>query len=151
MAEAILLLEQEAFEDVIVRSANDTIELMLASMASQMQRRGAEPIPEDLLQQLRQTLLDHSKATLLANIDSLKLQAAAIYAQEFSRQELIRLRQLSSDPVMVKARERSAVIDRKFMALGAQTMRAAEPELEAKITRMVVEYIESQKGGDDRS
>ena len=78
-------------------------------------------------------------------------QAANVYAQEFTRDELARLRELSRDPVLVKARERNKTIGPKLMALGAYTMRESEPELEAKIDRLVSDYLAKQPKGSDHS
>ena len=99
---------------------------------------------------LKATIREHQESTLRANMGSIKQQAATIYAQEFTRDELIRLRELSKDPVMRKARARMKIMAPKLMALGVYTMRAAEPELKVKIDRLVTDYLAS-KGTDDRS
>jgi hypothetical protein len=151
LAEAIRLLDQEKFEEETVRSAEAAMELMLASMSSQIQRRTSEPVPEDFLEQLRQTMREHTSATLRSNMGTIKQQAAAVYAQEFTREELIRLQELHKDPVMVKARERMKVIEPKLMALGAHTMRQSEPELERKIERLVSDYLARKEKGDNSS
>ena len=151
LAEAIRLLDAEGFEEGILRSTEMHLELVLAAMTEQIQQQTKEAVPEDLLEQVRQAVREHSDSMLRAKMGEIKQQAAAIYAQEFTREELIRLRQISSDPLMVKARERSKVIGPKMMALGVRTARASEPELQAKVNRLVSEYIARQTPGDDQS
>lgn len=151
IAEAVRLLDAEGFEQELLRSASTATEMMVASMASSLQKQTGQPLPEDFLKELRQIFLDHSASILRTKMADLKQQAAAIYAQEFTREELFRLRQLSSDPVMVKARQRRKVIDPKLMALGVQTMRAAQPELDAKLERFVSDYFARKSRGADQS
>ena len=71
----------------------------------------------------------------------MKRQAAEIYAQEFTRAELIRLRELHSDPVALKARERGKAMQPKLMEIGVTIMRDAQPDLDAKLARLVSDYL----------
>jgi hypothetical protein len=151
LAEALRFLEQEGFEEEVIRSSENTLNLMLAAFTSQIQKNAEEPVPEDLLETLRQTMRDHSSATIRANLPAIKQQAAAIYAQEFTREELVRLRELSKDPVMVKARERGKVMGPKLMALGAYMMKQSEPELETKIQRVINDYVAKKSKADHSS
>ena len=141
VAEAIRLLDAEGFEQETLRAAEMGLELMLASLTEQIQKRTSEPIPEEFLKKWRQTMRDHMNKTMRANMASTKREAAEIYAQEFSREELVRLRELAADPVMVKARDRNKVMGPKLMMIGARGMREAQPELEAKIEELVGEYL----------
>ena len=143
VAEAIRLLDAQGFEKESLQTAEMGLELMLASLTEQIQKRTSEPVPEDFLQKWRQTMRDHLNQTMRANMASAKREAAEIYAQEFSRDELARMRELAADPVMVKARERNRVIGPKLMMIGARRMREAEPELEAKIQKLVADYLRS--------
>ena len=152
VAEAIRLLDAEGFEEQSLRSADMALELMLASVTEQIQKRTSAPVPEDFLEKWQQTMRDHMNKTMRANMASAKREAAEIYAQEFSREELVRLRELAVDPVMVKARERNKVIGPKLMMIGARGMREAQPELEAKIQQLVEEYLRGAgKGAPDQS
>ena len=149
--EALLLLEEEDFEGEAIRNADLALEIGIAGMVNQIQKKSGEEIPPDFLDKLRQTMRDHTSATLRAKMSTIKQQAANIYAHEFTRDELARLRELSMDPVLVKARERNKTIGPKLMALGAYTMRESEPELEAKIDRLVSDYLAKHAKGDDHS
>lgn len=149
--QAILLLDEGDFEGEAIRNADLALELGLASMIDQIQKKAGEPVPADFLEKLRQIMRDHTSSTLRAKMDSIKQQAAAIYAQEFTRDELVRLRELSKDPVMVKAREHNKTIGPKLMAIGAYAMRESEPELEAKIERLVSDYLSEQAKDDGHS
>ena len=144
-------LEEQDFETETLRSASMSLELTMGLIIEQIQKKSDKPVPEEFLTKFRETLRNHSESTLRAKMSSIKQQAATIYAQEFTRGELIRLRQLSLDPVMVKARERNKVINPQLMALGANTMRESEHELEAKIQRLVAEYLTDREKGDGRS
>lgn len=149
--EAALLLEEEGFEEQLLRSTALNVEAMVAVMASNIQKQTGEALPKDFLEQLRTLLLDHTESTIRANMRSIKDQAAAIYAQEFTRDELVRLRRIAGDPVMVKARERMKVMEPKLMVLGLQVMREAEADLEAKVIRLVTEFLADKTPGRDGS
>jgi hypothetical protein len=152
VAEAIRLLDAQGFEQESLRTGEMALELMLASLTQQIQKQTRQPLPEEFLEKWRQTMRDHLNKTMRANMASAKREAAEIYAQEFSREELARMRDLVSDPVMVKARDRQKVMGPKLMMIGARRMREAEPELEAKIQQLVSDYLRG-KGKDppDRS
>jgi len=136
IAEALRLLDAQGFEQQVLDSSQMALEVMLAAMTEQIQKQTSAPVQEDFLEKLRQTMRDHSSATMRAGMNSMKREAGEIYAQEFSREELVRLRELAADPVMVKARARSKVIDPKLMMIGVRRMREAQPELEARIQRL---------------
>lgn len=149
--EALLLLDEGDFEGEAIRNADLALELGIASMIDQIQKKSGEKVPADFVEKLRQIMRDHTSSTLRAKMGTIKQQAANAYAQEFTRDELARLRELSKDPVLVKARERNKTIGPKLMALGAYTMRESEPELEAKIDRLVSDYLAKQPKGSDHS
>jgi hypothetical protein len=152
VAEAIRLLDAEGFEEQSLRSADMALELMLASVTEQIQKRTSAPVPEDFLEKWQQTMRDHMNKTMRANMASAKREAAEIYAQEFSREELARLSELAADPVMIKARARNKVMGPKLMMIGVRRMRDAEPELQAKIQQLVADYLRTQgKDAPDRS
>ena len=149
--EAVGLLTDQGFEEETMRAAEMTLELMLGTIVEKLRQASAEEIPDDFVKQLRELLHDHQKQALKGNMASIKRQAATIYAKEFSRDELVHLRELSKDPVMVKARERNKVIMPQLMVLGAREMKATESDLEAKIQRLVSEYRAKEAKGADRS
>lgn len=152
LAEAIRLLDAEGFEEEVLNSSEMTLEVMLAAMTEQIQNRTSEPVPEDFLNKLRHEMRAHSNATLRANMAAMKREAGEIYAREFSREELVRLRELAAEPVMVKARARNKVIGPKLMMIGVRMMREAQPELDARIQRLVAEYLDAAKtAAPDRS
>ena len=112
MVEAIGMLDDQGFEEETLRTAEMTLELVLGNMLEKIQNMSTDDIPEDFIKELREMVHDHQQLALRGNMTSIKRQAAAIYAKEFSREELARLRQLGKDPVMVKARVRGKVINR---------------------------------------
>lgn len=151
LAEAKRFLDEQDFEEETIRSANMGLELTIAAMIDQIQKMAGEPVPPDFLAKLKQTMVDHTNSTLRAKMVSIKQQAATIYAQEFTAAEIVHLRELSADPVMVKARQRGKVINPKLMALGAYTMRESEPDLQAKIQALIADYLAREKAGANHS
>ena len=151
MVEALGLLDDQGFEEETLKTAEMTLELMLGTMLEKVQKMSTEEIPEEFIKELRELLHDHQQQALRANMVSIKRQAAAIYAKEFSRDELARLRELGRDPVMVKARVPNKTITPQLMVLGAREMKATEPELEAKIERLVSQHLTKKAKGADHS
>ena len=152
MSEALGLLDDEGFENEMLRTSEMTMELFLGGVISKFQELDTEQeVPEDFVQELRQVLRDHQQGALKRLLPSIKQQAAAIYAKEFSQEELARVRQLGKDPVMVKMRERNKVIAPQLLVLGAREMQATEPELEAKIKRLVSEHMAKKSNSDHQS
>lgn len=146
VAEAVRLLDADEFDKTAVRSTELMVGLSLANMVSQMQKMYGDKMPADLVGQVRTVIHDYAMSTMRAHLADMKRQTAELYAEQFTRAELIRLRELHSDPVAVKAREKGEVMQPRLMMIGVQTMRAAQPELDAKIKQMVTEYISAHNG-----
>ena len=145
LAEAVRLLDAEGFEQEAVRSSELGLEAGMAAMTEQIQKTLGDSVPADFLAQLRQIMRDHSMATLKAKLPAITADAARLYAREFTRGELVRLRQLSADPVMVKARARNKVLAPRLMMIGIKAMREAQPELDAKVKRLIADYLARTK------
>jgi hypothetical protein len=145
VAEAMRLLDEQGFEEQVLTSTQMSLEASMAGMTELIQKRLGEAVPEDFLGRLRQVMRDHTSETMRARLPALKARAARLYAQEFTRDELVRLTQLSADPVMVKARARDKILGPKLMMLGIETMRDAQPDLEARINRLIAEYAAEQE------
>lgn len=141
VAEAVRLLDADGFDESIMRSTELTVGMSTAGMTAQLQKQFGDALPSDLMDQVRSTMHDHAMTTMRSHLAEVKRQVAEIYAQEFTRAELIHLRELHSDPVAVKARARDKAMEPKLMLIGVRTMQAAEPELDARIKRLVEEYF----------
>ena len=145
LAEAVRLLDAEGFEANVLRSSELELEAALAGMTEQLQKMLGDAIPVNLLADMRQTMRDHSRTTLHARLPGMKLEAARLYSREFTREELVRLQQIGRDPVMIKARERNQVLAPQMMMIGIKAMREAQPELDAKIKRLVEDHMKRGK------
>ena len=141
VAEAIRLLDVDGFDEEATRTTELMIGLQLAALVDQVQKQFGDTVPADFLEELRKAVHDNLMETLKSHLPQMKRQTAEIYAQEFTSAELARLRQLHSDPVALKARERSKVMQPKLMAIGVKVMRDAQPDLDAKIARLVSDYL----------
>lgn len=141
VAEAIRLLDTDKFDESAMRSTDLVMGVILAGMVDGLHKQYGDELPADFVDQLRTTVHDYAVETMRTHLQEMKRQTAEIYAQEFTRDELARLRELHSDPVAVKARERSKVMQPKLMQIGVRTMQAAQPELDAKIKRLVADYL----------
>lgn len=141
VAEAVRLLDTDGFDEDAVRSTELITGVQLAAMVDQLQKQFGDTVPADFVDQLRTTVHDHVLGTFKAHLAEMKQQAAEIYAQQFTKAELVHLRELHADPVAVKARERARVMQPQLMKIGVTTMQAAEPELDARIKRLVSDYL----------
>jgi hypothetical protein len=141
VAEAVRLLDVDGFDDDMMHSTDLVMGVSLAAMVDQMHKQYGDALPADFMDQLRRTIHDHAMATMRTHLPDVKRQIAEMYAQEFTRDELIHLRQLHEDPVAIKARQRAKEMQPKLLMIGVRTMQAAQPELDAEIKRMVSDYI----------
>lgn len=143
IAEAIRLLDTDDFDENAVRSADLAVGVLLASMVEGIQKQYGEEAPLELVEQLRATIHDFTIAKMKSHLPEMKRQAAEVYAQEFTKDELVRLRELHSDPVAIKARKRGGIMQPRLMKIGVDTMRGERPELDAKIRKLVEDYLEA--------
>src|SRR5947199_7933259 len=141
VAAAVQLLDGDGFDAQMMHSTDLMVGVSIAGMTDGLRKQFGDGLPNDFLDELRTTMHDHAMATMRARLPDMKRQVAEIYAEEFTRDELIHLRELHSDPVAVKARERGKEIEPKLMIIGVRTMQAAQPELEAQIKRLVTDYL----------
>jgi hypothetical protein len=151
IAEALKFLEAEGFEEEITSASELSLEAAMVPMTAQIQQLTGGQAPNELIEEMRKVMREHSRSTLSANMQQIKLAAAQMYAEQFTRAELAHMRVLVSDPVMVKARARNKVIGPKMMMLGMKTMRAAQPDLEAKLKQLVTTYVEKHGNGANPS
>jgi hypothetical protein len=64
--EALLLLDEGDFEGEAIRNADLALELGIASMIDQIQKKSGEKVPTDFVEKLRQIMRDHTSSTLRA-------------------------------------------------------------------------------------
>lgn len=141
--EAIRMLDAGEFEAQVLTSTGVVVEGMMAVAIEQQQKNASNPLPEELLASLRTTLLEHASATMKSKMPHMKRQAAEIYAREFTVAELRRMREIETDPVMMKARSKSEKLSAQLMMVGMNAMREAEGDLQAKIEKLVHDYLKS--------
>jgi hypothetical protein len=151
VAAAIRLLDADHFDEEMVRATDLMMGVSIAAMVKQLRDQFGDKLPEDLLDEVKTTVHDHAMATVRAALPSMKRNAAEIYAEQFSEAELDRLRELHSDPVAIKARERGKDMQPKLMRLGVQMMQDAQPDLDARIKRMIGDYVAKHEKSADPS
>ncbi|MGZ2412136.1 hypothetical protein ACUXST_001557 [Sphingomonas sp. F9_3S_D5_B_2] len=151
IAEAMRYLDLVEFEKNALRSTELTLGASFAAMADALHKRFGDKVPEDLLEQMRITVHDHALTAMRADLPDLKRQTAIIYATEFTKAELVRLEELQSDPVAIKAHERAKEMQPKLMMIGMNAMRAAQPELDAKLEKIVTDYVAAHGGAPSGS
>jgi hypothetical protein len=151
LAEAIRYLDGEEFDSEVLRSAEMNLELQMQTTFDEIRKRSDEDVPEDLLEQLRSLTQEHVRTTLQTEMASIKRQAALIYAAHFTAAELVRLREISADPVMIKARKQNKSIEPQLIALGVRVMEPYEEDLQAKILRLVTDYFTAKQSGENKS
>jgi len=140
LAEAIRLLDADGFEESLMRSTDLMVGLTLSGMVENLHKEFGDDVPDDFVEQLRTLIRDHAMTTMRTHMTDLKRQAAEIYAEQFTVPELVHLRELHADPVAVKARERSKVMQPRMAKIGVDVMRDANPALEADIKRLISDY-----------
>jgi len=147
---ALRLLDADHFDEEMLRATDLMMGVSIAAMTKQLRSQFGDKLPEDLLEEVKTAVHDHAMATVRASLPDMKRQAAEIYAEQFSAAELERLRELHTDPVAIKARERAKDMQPKLMRLGVKMMQDAQPELDARIKRMIGDYVAKQ-GADPSS
>jgi hypothetical protein len=143
LQEAFALLDVQQFESQALHASDLGLEAMMAVMTERLNKVTEGEVPDEFLVRLRQTMRDHVATTMRAKMPRMKREAAEIYAREFTRQELARLRVLSADSVMIKLRDKSKTMNPQLMMIGMRTMREAEPELTKKVEQLVADYLKS--------
>lgn len=102
-------------------------------------------MPADLKQQLRRVVNEQLMA-MLGDMKRTALDdAAQIYADYFSAEELQRLAVLQTDPVMRKALAVMPQMMPRLAQIGLKAASQHQPALEAKIQQAVEEWAASQK------
>ena len=117
------------------------MEASIALIVDRLHEQTGSEVPADFMSSLTQLMRDHVSSTMRAKMPEMKRRAAEIYAREFTRDELARMRLLSADPVMVKFRQKGKTIDPQLMMIGINVMRESEPEFRAKVGRLVEDYL----------
>lgn len=151
VAEAMRYLDAGQFDANAMRVTELMMGASTAAMEDSLHKQFGENVPEELINQVKTALHDHAMQTMKANLVNIKRQTAVIYATEFTRAELVRLRELQLDPVAVKARELAPVMQPKLMMIGINAMRASQPELDARIKGIVRAYVEAHGGATNKS
>ena len=102
-------------------------------------------MPADLKQTLRR-VVNEELVAMLADMKRTALDdAAQIYADYFSAEELQRLAVLQTDPVMRKAQSVMPQMMPRLAQIGLKASSEHQPALEAKIKEAVEEWAASQK------
>ena len=141
VAEAMHYLDIIGFEENSMRSAELAVGASFAALVDGLHKQFGDKVPQDLIEQLHTAIHDHAINTLRADMPELKRETAIVYASQFTGAELIRLGELQSDPVAVKARERAKVMQPELMMIGINAMRRSQPELDARIKQIIKDYI----------
>jgi hypothetical protein len=141
MAAAMHYLDVVQFEETSLRTGELMVGASFAAMVNGLHKQMGDQVPQDLVDQLHKAIHDHAMNTLRADLPDMKRKTAAVYASEFTRDELVRLAELQADPVAVKARERSKEMQPRLMEIGINAMRASEPQLDAEIKKIVADYL----------
>ena len=138
---AVAFLDAMDFEAEALRGSEMSMEASIALIVDRLYQQTRSEVPADLMASLTQVMRDHVSGTMRAKMPEMKRRAAEIYAREFTRDELARMRILSADPVMVKFRQKGKTIDPQLMMIGIDAMRESEPDFRAKVGRLVEDYL----------
>ena len=141
VAEAIRLLDAENFEATTMHSVDVSTEGMLAVVTEQLKKRFGDTLPADFVKKMRDTMRSHTEETIREKLPEVKRQTAELYARDFSVAELVRLREIAADPVMAKSRKWSRDVQPTMMLLGINAMRDKQAELDAKLKKLVEDYV----------
>lgn len=146
VGEAMRYLDAADFEASVTRTSELVVGATLAAMVDNLHKRFGDQVPAELIDQLKTAIHDHAMKSMRDSMVETKRQTAIVYASEFTRAELVRLRELETDPVAVKARAKAKDIQPKLMMIGIKAARATQPEMEAAIQRVVSRYVEAHSG-----
>ncbi len=143
VAEAIRLLDAENFESATMHSVDVGTEAMLGVITEQLKKQFGDTLPDDFIGKMRDTMRSHAEETMREKLPDVKRRTAELYAKEFTLVELARLREIAADPVIVKSRKWSREVEPTMVMLGIDAMRATQDDLDAKLKRLVADYVKS--------
>ena len=150
VAEAMRYLDSVDFDGNAVRTTELVVGTSLAAMVEGLRKQVGD-VPDDLINQVKAAVHDHAMKALRETLPDSKHKTAVLYATEFTRAELIRLRELEADPVAVKAREKAREMQPRLMKIGVDAMRPSQAELDADLKRIVLDYIQSHGGASAKT
>jgi len=145
VAEAMRYLDAVDFDGNAMRTTELVVGTSLAAMVDGLRKQFGD-VPEDLISQIKTAVRDHAMKSMRETLPDSKHKTAVLYATEFTRPELIRLRELESDPVAVKARAKAREMQPRLMKIGIDAMRPGQAELDAELKRIVLDYVQSHGG-----
>jgi hypothetical protein len=140
---ALALFEGQDLEGQMLASAVQLTDASLSAEIEAMKARDIE-LPKDLEDRLRQLVFGEVKSMVDEMSPTFRLEAATIYASNFSVEELRELKRLQANPVMRKAEK---VMPQMMVDIGKAGMKLSaerRPEIERKITEMVKEWLQDQ-------
>lgn len=143
IAEAMRLLDAENFESATMHSVDVGTEAMLGVLTEQLKKQFGEALPDDFVRKMRDTMRSHAEQTMREKLPEVKRRTAELYAREFTVAELGRLREIAADPVIVKSRKWAHEVQPTLVMLGIDAMRETQAELDAKLKRLVEDYVKS--------
>jgi hypothetical protein len=147
---ALALLEDMDLEQQMMAGALQSTEAAMGVQIEALQKRGVE-LPATLTERLRVLVLEEAKTMVELMSPTIRTEAATIYANFFSAEELRELKRLQSNPVAQKATKLAPLLMAELAKIGMRVSAERGPQLEAKIADMVAQWIaerEVQTGPD---
>ena len=106
-------------------------------MMREFGRQFGEPVPSDLRGRLHSVMMDNV-STLIAELRPTALEdAARVYARYFTAAEIRELRQLQTNPVMIKMQRVAPQFMSELMQIGIAASARRMPEVNARVRREI--------------
>jgi len=108
---------------------------------SQTAKKAGIELDEALIKNLRFAMIEELGLVMEEYTKKTRIEAAFIYAKYYEPQELDRLAEIYTDPVMQKSIEIGPKIQVELVSLGMETMREYQPQVEQRMKDVVEQYL----------
>ncbi|MEH6663177.1 MAG: DUF2059 domain-containing protein [Parasphingorhabdus sp.] len=108
---------------------------------SQTAKKAGIELDEALIKNLRSAMIEELDLVMEEYTKKTRIEAAFIYAKYYEPQELDRLAEIYTDPVMQKSIEIGPKIQVELVSLGMETMREYQPQIEQRMKDVVEQYL----------
>lgn len=145
IAAAREMLVATGFEAQMEQAALQNVQATFNTVVEAREKDIRARIPQELRAGIL-ALLEADTRILVTEMRKTALQdAARIYARYFTAAEIKELQALQSHPVMVKAQRVSPGLMTELMQLGIKPAAERQPQLQAKIEKLIADWSKKQK------
>ena len=140
LAAALALFEGQDVEKQLLASALHMVKASMDADMESLKAKGVE-LPESLTQRLRALAYEETRLMVGEMAPTFRQDAAAIYAQYFTAEELRELKRLQDHPVMKKMEGLMPSLMAELSKIGMRAAAERMPEVEHKAQELVRQWL----------